>query len=281
MNQAVQFWKGHGTGNDFVLVLDPDGDLGISAEGVRAVCDRRFGVGGDGLIRVVRSVVLGEPSGAEWFMDYRNADGSTAEMCGNGARVFARLLVEQRLVTDQPFAFGTRGGDRTALVAGDSVSVSMGVPRQPAGVPRVRVGDRTWPAVPVFLPNPHAVVFVDDLSDAGELRQPPEVIDDGLFPAGTNVEFVVIEVPGQHIALRVYERGVGETLSCGTGICAAAHAARARGPQTIGGRVVVDVPGGQLTVDAAEDGDLTLTGPAVLVASGRLSDDLSEALRGR
>lgn len=266
MSTRLPFTKGHGTGNDFVLLPDPDGHISVTPQAVRAVCDRRFGVGGDGLIRVVMQ-------GTRWFMDYHNADGSIGEMCGNGARVFAAYLRERGLITAPEFEIGTRGGVRSVAFDGDLVHIDMGSPRQASGEAMVTVGARSWPAEAVFMPNPHAVVFVSDLDL--DLAVAPRVTSD-LFPEGQNVEFVMVASPGEHARMRVHERGVGETLSCGTGICAVADrvwsAAGVVGPA----RVRVDVPGGTCWVQRTTSGSLVLIGPAALVADGELSHELSE-----
>ena len=163
---------------------------------------------------------------AEWFMDYLNADGSAAEMCGNGIRVFARFLVVEGLAAAGEIPVATRDGVKTvrAAATGD-VTVDMGPARLPGTDRKVTVGDRTWPATEVDVGNPHAVVFVDDLAEAGSLDAAPVV--EPAFPAGVNVEFVADRGP-RHVAMRVHERGVGETRSCGTGACAVMVAAAAR-----------------------------------------------------
>lgn len=270
---AVAFTKGHGTGNDFVLVPDPDDVLVVTPQAVRAICDRRTGIGGDGLIRVVPD------ARGDWFMDYHNADGSIGEMCGNGARVFAVYLAGHALVNVENFSIETRGGRREVTLDGDLISVDMGVPRRDPAPVQVRANGHTWPAQAVFMPNPHAVVFVDDLASPGSMFEAPEV-DAEVFPEGVNVEFVVVEQPGEHAAMRVHERGVGETLSCGTGICAVADTVLAEAGIDGPAQVRVDVPGGSLQVRRTESGSLVLTGPAVLVAEGHLSQSLSEMLRG-
>lgn len=263
-SRRIAFTKGHGTGNDFVLLSDPRDELVVTPHAVRAVCDRRFGVGGDGLIRVV-------PDGDEWFMDYHNADGSIGEMCGNGARVFALFLRSEGLVAQADFVIGTRGGRREVSV-GEQISVDMGVPRVVGDEVEVTVAGTRWPAQAVFMPNPHAVVFVDDLDL--ELSDAPLVRSE-VFPDGQNVEFVSVVEPGRHVRMRVHERGVGETLSCGTGICAVADRVLASAGVSGEAAVRVDVPGGSLTVTRTAGGSLVLTGPAVLVADGTLSEDLS------
>jgi diaminopimelate epimerase len=273
---VIRFVKGHGTENDFVLLPDPERALDLTPDLVRRLCDRRAGVGGDGVLRVVLAAV--DPEGApmsgeaRWFMDYRNADGSVAEMCGNGIRVFARFLVDEGLAEPGELRIATRDGVKVVrLGARGDVTVDMGPARLPGTDRKVTVGSRSWPAVEVDMGNPHAVVFVDDLADAGPLDTAP-VAEPG-FPDGVNVEFVVVQGPRQ-IAMRVHERGVGETRSCGTGACAAMVAAARRAavtPGSAGGDAppyVVDVPGGRLTVAQRPDGHVELTGPAVLVAAG-------------
>jgi diaminopimelate epimerase len=272
MTQRLPFLKGHGTENDFVLIPDRDGELTLSDAQVAAICDRRAGIGADGILRVV--AVVAEPEAvafrdqAEWFMDYRNSDGSLAEMCGNGIRVFARYLVDSGLAEPGELAIATRGGLRTVVCPAEGpVTVDMGPAVLPdVGPVTVRVQDRTWSAIPVLMPNPHAVVFVEDLADVGELQRPPEVSPAAAFPDGVNVEFVATRGPG-HLALRVHERGSGETRSCGTGVCAAVVAA-VRSGRTAPGRCLVDVPGGRLETTADGSGPVLLTGPAELVADG-------------
>jgi diaminopimelate epimerase len=279
---SLEVVKGHGTQNDFVLVPDLDNrfaDL-LDPSTVAALCDRRSGVGADGLIRVVPTAsvddVADQADLAHWFMDYRNADGSIAEMCGNGARVFARYLVDAGLVDAERFAIATRGGSRQVITMADGFAVTMGIPTFLPGdpAPKVTVGDRSWPAAGVFIPNPHAVVFVDDLAQAGDLLTPPTVVPTSAFPQGVNVEFVVERGPA-HVAMRVHERGSGETRSCGTGAAAVAVAARRRAAgggalSDVPAEWTVDVPGGRLTVTEHADGEVVLAGPAVLVATGRV-----------
>ncbi len=273
----VAFAKGHGTGNDFVIVPDLDGCIELTDAHVRFLCDRHRGIGGDGVLRVVRTAQQPDfaelADRAEFFMDYRNADGSVAQMCGNGVRVFALYLREQGFVESTNLTIATRGGLRTVQVNDDgTMTVDMG----PATTPRVRaipvveVGQRAWPAVGVLVPNPHAVVFVDDLADAGDLRVAPVVVPPAVFPDGVNVEFVVLHSPA-HVSMRVFERGVGETLSCGTGACAVAWATARRDDHVGSSSIRIDVPGGTVHVREAESGHLLLTGPAQIVASGRVS----------
>lgn len=259
-----EFLKGHGTENDFVLLPDHDGTVhgDLDPERVRALCDRRAGIGGDGVLRVVRD-------GDRWFMDYRNSDGSTSEMCGNGIRVFARHLVEEGLADrSAPIPIGTRDGVKTLTVDGDLVTADMGTPVV-LGETEVGVPGHTWVARHVDMGNPHAVAFVDSLDDAGTLLEAPEH-DPATYPHGVNVEFVVRRGE-RHVAMRVHERGSGETRSCGTGACAVMVAAAVADGLGPGSAYRVDVPGGTLTVTWTEDDHVLLTGPAVVVARGTTS----------
>jgi diaminopimelate epimerase len=277
----VRYAKGHGTENDFVVLLDPERALDLTPPLVQALCDRRRGLGADGVLRAVLAAADPEGAqmsdGARWFMDYRNADGSVAEMCGNGIRVFARYLVATYRELAGEFAIASRGGlKRVRLGPLGDVSVEMGEYELPAlGPVHVMVDGVTRPALPVYVPNPHAVVFVDDLEVAGKLAVSPEIRPVSAFPAGANVEFVESHAP-RHFAMRVYERGVGETRSCGTGACAVAVAAAESTSDPRSGQRdgdwIVDTPGGRLVVTVA-DRRMTLTGPAVLVAEGIVSGD--------
>jgi diaminopimelate epimerase len=266
----VEYVKGHGTENDFVLLPDADGALELTERRVRALCDRRKGLGADGVLRVVRtSVVEDAPAQADastWFMDYRNADGSIAEMCGNGMRVFARYLVEAGLAEQGRLIVGTRSGPRRVEVYPDGdVTVDMG-PATVNGQSTATAAGRAFEGVVVDVGNPHLACMVDvDLTEL-DLSVPPGY-DPVVFPHGVNVEFVTSLAPGV-LRMRVHERGVGETRSCGTGTVAAVAAAAHLTGRTAG-ESVVEVPGGRVRVTVSE-GMSTLTGPAVLVARGLL-----------
>ncbi len=267
---GITFHKGHGTRNDFVIIEDPEGMRELTPDVVRALADRRSGIGGDGVIRVVRGGAFDQWHGDPelWFMDYWNADGSVAEMCGNGLRVFVRYLLQQQLVDQLEFDVATRAGVKHVRADAHAVSVWLGPATVADDVVRVRSGALEVEARPVNVGNPHAVAFVD----AAQLRE----LDLGVaptwepaerFPEDVNVEFVVVEGPGE-LRLRVHERGVGETESCGTGVVAAAAAyRRASGFE---GPVRVEVPGGSLGVDFTDAGAV-LTGPAVIVAHGHFT----------
>ena len=274
--------KGHGTENDFLVLPDLEGEIELSPAMVRALCDRHAGLGADGVLRVVRSV--NDPDAkpfaedAEFFMDYRNADGSVAEMCGNGVRVFLQYLKSVRLV-DTDAAVATRGGVRSARTRGDGdVTVRMGLPRILADRPVATAALSTGAALTragtaLEIPNPHVVVFLDSLEQlaALELTRAPAV--EPPLPHGQNVEFVVRR-GDRHLAMRVHERGVGETRSCGTGICAVAVAAATEsGVGADGVPWRVDVPGGRCEVLWSPDGEVELTGPAVLVAEIEVDDE--------
>jgi diaminopimelate epimerase len=266
-----EFLKGHGTENDFVLLPDLDGTVHGElsshelAERVRALCDRRAGIGGDGVLRVLRS----SGPDAAWFMDYRNSDGSLSEMCGNGIRLFVRYLVDAGLADGSaPIAVDTRDGVKSLTVDGDLITVDMGTPKV-LGDTTVATDAITWAARHVDMGNPHAVAFVATLDEPGRLLEPPSH-DPAVYPDGVNVEFVVRRGE-RHIAMRVHERGSGETRSCGTGACAAMVATAVADDGRPAGHDVayrVDVPGGTLTVTWTADDRVLLTGPAVIVARG-------------
>lgn len=276
MVRMIRFTKGHGTQNDFVIVEDAEAAFDPDAAWVAAVCDRRAGIGADGLLRVVPTKAVAgfeaDAASAPWFMDYRNADGSVAEMCGNGVRVFARYLVERGIVRPGRFSVATRGGVKEVHVPedGGDITVDMGRSAWPEGAAEVLVGGRWLASVNVDMGNPHAVVFVDDVAEAGRLYERPEMRPESVYPQGVNVEFVASEGE-RRIAMRVFERGVGETRSCGTGACAAMLAAARRDGAAPGTPYEVRVPGGVLRIVELEDGRVEMTGAAVLVATGELA----------
>lgn len=300
MSIALHFTKGQGTGNDFIVYSDADGDLPLSPVQIAKLCDRHFGIGADGVIRAVLSSklnrkdnsgkvttdpagkkALAEDSAAEWFMDYHNADGSLAEMCGNGIRVFVRYLIESGFVevaAGNSLAVGTRAGVKDVTASSSGIQVDLGrwqlTGVEPsvkvAGIPVVR------PGLGIDVGNPHVVVaFADDVElQSADLSQIPQL--DPEPENGANVEIVV---PGDplvkdgvgHISMRVHERGSGETLSCGTGVVAAALATRYWAGSSAPNNWKVDVPGGTLAVRMfpTEEGEhVALSGPAELSYTG-------------
>lgn len=297
---GLAFSKGHGTGNDFVLIADPAGTWPVGPEQVAELCDRHRGIGGDGFIRAVPSRFLPEGRDllahhpdAEWFMDYRNGDGSLSEMCGNGVRVFVHFLIAQGLVhLDEggSLTIGTRGGVKVIVRSGSGYAVDMGPwefifpedasARAMDSLVSARGLEVARPALSVSMGNPHTVVALAELSEleATQLFTAPHV--DPTPPNGTNVEFVVPSEPLVHdgvgnITMRVHERGVGETQSCGTGACAAAVAIRHWAGEGAPNAWNVTVPGGVVGVKFFPGPDgrehVELSGPAVIVASGTLS----------
>jgi len=281
----LRFTKGHGTGNDFVLVADPDGELALAPSDVARLCDRHLGIGADGLLRAVRvgkdPFATSDDVDAEWFMDYRNADGSVAEMCGNGIRVFAAFLVAEGLA-DLPaggtLPVATRGGGMTVQRTATGYAVDLGrwtlgsddIAVQIAGVDVIR------PGLSIDVPNPHVVVALADDDELANADLSSSPVLDPPPPAGANVELVrpadpLVDDGIARIRMRVHERGSGETLSCGTGAVAAALATRYWAGTGAPNDWRVTVPGGVLGVRmfAAEDGEhVALSGPAELVYSG-------------
>ena len=291
MSTTIHFTKGHGTGNDFVLFADPDGEIDLSPAQMAVIADRHFGVGADGILRAVRSkaladgaAALAEDPAAEWFMDYHNSDGSVSEMCGNGIRVFTRFLIDNGLAQLEPgetLPIGTRSGVRDVQRNLTGFQVDLGRWRLDGGEPLVRARDLAVqrPGLGINVGNPHVVVALasDEELDSADLSYIPQL--DPSPEDGANVEFVVPADPLVkdgigYIRMRVHERGSGETLSCGTGAAAAALATRHWAGAGAPNQWRVTVPGGVVGVRMfpTEDGEhVSLSGPAELVYSGDLS----------
>jgi diaminopimelate epimerase len=267
----VRVWKYQGTGNDFVMTLDLHGERRLEAADVQALCDRRLGIGADGSIRVTRGLD-GRP-----FMDYRNADGSLAEMCGNGIRCVARFLRDLGEETDPSFEVDTRAGTHRVTFRDDGrVAVDMGEPNfTKAAIPMRGPAWETYlgesldlgggivvSATALSMGNPHLVLFLEDDPERVHVSHIGAVLErDDRFPEGTNVEFA--RVGTDDIAARVWERGSGETMACGSGACAIAVAAHEAG--LVDRRSWVRFPGGLLEVERQETGSVRLTGPAARV----------------
>lgn len=290
------FGKGHGTQNDFVLLPDLDCRIALSAERVAALCDRRRGLGADGVLRVTTAgaaVAAGIPqrlpdgvSADDWYMDYRNADGSIAQMCGNGVRVFAHYLRASGLEPRDEFVVGSVAGPRQVTLhhfdaTNADVTVDMGkASRLGSGSEAFDavVGGRRFAGLAVDVGNPHLAcveprLTVEELA-ALDVAAPVQ-FDHAQFPEGVNVEVLTAPVGGL-VHMRVHERGVGETRSCGTGTVAAAVAALATtGSET--GVLTVRIPGGDVTVTVT-DATSYLRGPSVLLAHGELYQDWWDGL---
>ena len=271
----MRFAKGHGTGNDFVIVPDPDGRLDLSPELVAALCDRHFGIGADGVLRVVRRTAAGpdaEGQSAEWFMDYRNSDGSVAEMCGNGIRVFAKFLSDEGFAAGSEIAIATRAGLRSVRREPDGqFTVDMGAATV-LGEGAVQAGDQQLAGLAISVGNPHVACMIKQPVVGVDMSQ-PVVLWPAELTGGANVE-VVSAIGHREIEMRVHERGSGLTLSCGTGAVAAAVAAASAAVEWPTERSmpwIVHVPGGTLAVTPSATASL-LTGPADIVATGELSD---------
>ena len=287
---TIHFTKGQGTGNDFVLYSDPEGRLPLTPAQIAEICDRHFGVGADGVIRAIRSehlpegeAALAEDDGATWFMDYSNADGSPAEMCGNGIRVYVRYLLETGLAEldeGATLAIGTRSGVRDVQRSTNGFQVDQGRWDLAGGEPLVRAKELpvARPGLGIDMGNPHVVVALADESEleAADLSYIPHL--DPVPEHGANVEFVVpldplVKDGVGRIRMRVHERGSGETLSCGTGAAAAALAVRYWAGEAAPNNWRVDVPGGTVGVRMFpnEDGEhVALSGPAALTFTGTL-----------
>lgn len=283
----MEFAKGHGTQNDFVLLPDPDGRLSLTPAAVAALCDRRRGLGADGVLRVTRAAAAQQsgvfellPEGVaagDWYMDYRNADGSIAQMCGNGVRVFAHYLRASGLESSDEFVVGSLAGPRPVVLhqwddTTAEVTVEMGKTNQ-MGTGEAIVGGRPFAGMAIDVGNPHlacvdADLTIDDLLALDVAA--PVSFDLAQFPEGVNIEVLTAPADGA-VSMRVHERGVGETRSCGTGTVAAAVAALAfAGAAT--GTLLVRIPGGEVTVTVT-DASSYLRGPSVLVARGELSEE--------
>ena len=283
----VRFAKGHGTQNDFVVLHDLDAALALTPDVVSVLCDRRRGLGADGVLRVTTAgaalaagVFERIPDGVkpdDWYMDYRNADGSIAQMCGNGVRVFAHYLRAGDLESRDEFVVGSLAGPRPVVMhhvdaTNADVRVDMGKANR-LGPGQAVVGGRTFNGLAVDVGNPH-LACVDSALTAETLAEldvaAPISFDRGQFPDGVNVEILTAPNDGV-VSMRVHERGVGETRSCGTGAVAAAVAALSHGGATTG-TLTVRVPGGDVVVTVTEATSY-LRGPSVLVARGELSEE--------
>ena len=287
----MKFAKGHGTQNDFVVLPDPQAQLRLTGERVAALCDRRRGLGADGVLRITTAgaalsagVLDRVPDGVaadDWYMDYRNADGSVAQMCGNGVRVFAHYLRASGMEARDEFVVGSLAGPRPVAVhhvdaTTADISVDMGKANTlGSGGPafEATVGGRRFSGLAVDVGNPHLACVDPHLTPQALAAldvAAPVSFDAGQFPDGVNVEIVTAPADGA-VHMRVHERGVGETRSCGTGTVAAAVAALA-GSGAATGTLTVRVPGGQVVVTIT-DATSFLRGPSVLVAHGELSEE--------
>jgi len=268
MTQPVIGTYGHGTENDFVIIYDLEDALTLTETQIVAICNRSQGIGADGLIRIVKN-------DGKWFMDYRNADGSIAEMCGNGIRVMAKYLVTRSIQPEGIFAIDTRAGIKHLRVPLDGdISVNMGHVTDEMEEIEASNNGHTWSGYNINVGNPHAVVFVDSLDEVGTLADAPSVSPASSYPEGVNVEFVEI-LPNFEAKMRVHERGSGETRSCGTGTCAVALAATLKTNGKLPSRWTIYPPGGRLIVDIDGHSNATLTGPAVILEDHDLTKFLA------
>ena len=272
----MRFSKYHGIGNDFILIADPADAIALAPDEVRRLCDRRFGVGADGVIRVAPA-----RAGGDFLMDYVNSDGSTGEMCGNGIRCLAVFARDRGLTDARELAIETGAGLKVVRVEDGGVRVDMGPPIFVASdIPveaddplhtKIELDGGVVEAAVLSMGNPHAVLFVDDPDASAVAATGPAIESHPLFPNKTNVEFVAVE-GRDRIRMRVWERGSGETLACGTGACAAAVAARLLAG--VDSKMTVALPGGDLAVEwdgsLDEQAPVFMTGPAVRVFDGEI-----------
>lgn len=273
----LDFTKSQGLGNDFIVIADLEGEVVLSSAAISAMCDRHFGIGADGLILVQNS------ESADYFMNYINADGSVAEMCGNAARVMAKYIYDH-IEPRRSLSLETRAGIKNIELAIEgseviSVSVDMGLPElASAKIPVATEFERfidevstidgaEYRLTAISMGNPHAVIFVDEVDSAPVGATGPLLEESALFPKKANIEFVEIKAT-DHLKVRVWERGVGETLACGTGACAALVAANLNG---LAGRSArVELPGGVLLIEWTSGGTISMSGPAEEVFTGRI-----------
>jgi len=273
----LEFTKMQGLGNDFVVVDATRSPLALTSAQIRRIADRRFGVGCDQILVV-------EPptrSDAEFFYRIFNADGGEVEQCGNGARCFARFVREKGLTDKTRIPVETRAGLIELIIESDDrVTVNMGVPvLEPTDIPfeanaragryALAVDGMTFEISAVSMGNPHAVLFVDDVDTAPVLELGPRIEVHPRFPNRTNVGFMQI-VDRRQVRLRVWERGAGETLACGTGACAAVVAGRIA--DLLDESVQVRLPGGDLMISwRHDDAPVMMTGPAETVFKGKMT----------
>lgn len=266
----VKFTKMHGIGNDFVVIDSRSIDLKNAEETARRLCDRRFGIGADQLLLLCNS------KAADFRMAIYNADGGEVEMCGNGIRCFTRYLVTHGLTEKTEITVETLAGIIRPRIRGELVEVDMGEPvLEGRDIPvnldgrvvssPLKVGDRSFDITCVSMGNPHCVIFVDDVDSFPVSTFGPAIENHDLFPNRINVEFVQ-PVNDREIKMRVWERGSGETLACGTGACASAVASVLNGRTRR--RVTVHLSGGDLDILWSEDGIVYMTGPAEEVFEG-------------
>lgn len=272
----ISFTKMQGLGNDFILVDCLDKQLRVRGEDLgdlaRELCNRRVGIGADQLLLLYPSDI------ADFKMRIFNADGSEVEMCGNGIRCFARYIWDRGLSEKDMFSVETMAGVMKPLRSGDMVTVDMGepvlegrlIPVNADGLIKdflLKIENEEFKITCVSMGNPHAIIVVEDVDSFYVKKYGPLIEVNRLFPKRINVEFIQV-INNEKIKMRVWERGSGETMACGTGASAAAVAANLLG--LAGRKVSVELPGGELVIEWKEDNRVYMTGPAVNVFSGEI-----------
>lgn len=259
----IEFYKYHGAGNDFIMIDNLSGNFSVRGEEVKLLCDRHFGIGADGLI------LLESSNQADCFMNYYNADGTKAEMCGNGLRCAAKFFLEQSKVDLKELSIDTRSGIKKVISnADDTLSVNMGTPV---------FSHKDFPDTSLVLEgitfnfvsmgNPHAVGFVKNVSEINISAIGPKIEQDPHFPNKINVELVE-KVSDENFKVKVWERGSGATLACGSGACAVYAVLKKQNSNVA--NVTLEFPGGDLHLSENQEGEIILRGEAVRVFKGEI-----------
>ena len=264
----INFFKYHGTGNDFILINNLKGEINLKPDDIKSICNRNMGIGADGVI------FLESSEKADCFMNYYNSDGTIAEMCGNGVRCTAQFFLEQTGVKQKELMIDTRAGVKKILINDDDTySVNMGLPIfDHEDFPSGELNMEGMSFRCVSMGNPHAVVQVENIDEVNIKTMGPEVENDYHFPNKINVEFVQ-KISEDYYKVKVWERGCGETLACGTGACAVFSILTKSNKQdtTSNKEITLQFPGGNLFLSENREGQIILRGSAIFVFKGEIT----------
>ena len=268
--------KSHGLANDYIVMDPKDLPFALTPDAVRLICDRNRGVGSDGIL------VVSPGQGADFGVRILNPDGSEAEKSGNGVRIFAKFLREHGYTTKDRFTLHTLGGRVTCVLEHEQgrvaqITVDMGKARIDDALTSIDVDGRRIDVVSVNVGNPHCVVIVPDVSKVDVRGLGPKIETHKAFPNRTNVQFAQVR-SRKEIQIEIWERGAGYTLASGSSSCAVAAACRHKG--LVDDAVTMTMPGGQLGISIAADGEIRMRGPVEEICSGDLSSDLLRLLKG-